>query len=137
MNKSVTKTNVFAKIGAVLYIIWGLLHFKASYGIYILGVNQGASMAQGRLWQNAFFLFLISCTSIFVAIKYNWKNNKLGYWINLIVVSVEDLLFIFLIVIPGYVPIETLFTGPLLWTLALAFSTIAIKKNGCFGNEIQ
>ena len=82
-------------------------------------------MAQGRLWQDAFFLFLISVASIYVAVRYNWRNSPLGYWLNLFIVSIEDLLFIFLIVVPGYVPFKMIFTGPLLWVIALACTTIA------------
>ena len=117
--------SLFAKIGAVFYILWGLLHFQAVYGIYQLGVKQGPGMAQGRLWQDAFFLFLISVASIYIAIRYNWRNSPLGYWLNLFIVSIEDLLFIFLIVAPGYVPFKMIFTGPLLWVIALVCTTIA------------
>ena len=115
----------FAKIGAIFYIAWGLLHFKAAYAIYLLGKSQGPGMAQGRLWQDSFFLFLISVATIYVAVRYNWKNSPLGYWLNLFIVSIEDLLFIFLIVAPGYVPAKALLTGPLLWILGLTFTTIA------------
>ena len=118
-------TSLFAKIGAIFYILWGLLHFQAVWGIYQLGVKQGPGMAQGRLWQDAFFLFLISVATIYVAVRYNWRNSPLGYWLNFFIVSIEDLLFIFLIVVPGYVPVEMLLTGPLLWMLGLIFTTIA------------
>ena len=118
-------SSVFAKIGAIFYILWGILHFQAAWAIYQLGEKQGPSMVQGRLWQDAFFLFLISMATIFVAVKYNWSNRPLGYWLNLFIVSIEDLLFIFLIVVPGYVPAKALLTGPLLWSLGLAFTTIA------------
>ena len=88
-------SSTFAKIGAIFYILWGILHFQAAWGIYKLGAAQGPGMVQGRLWQDSFFLFLISVATIFVAVKYNWKNRPLGYWLNLFIVSIEDLLFIF------------------------------------------
>ena len=116
---------LFAKIGAIFYILWGILHFQAAWGIYLLGKAQGPGMAQGRLWQDSFFLFLISVATIYVAVRYNWRNSRLGYWLNFFIVSTEDLLFIFLIVVPGYVPVATLLTGPLLWILGLIFTTIA------------
>ncbi|MDB4265428.1 hypothetical protein N9891_01620 [bacterium] len=118
-------TRHFAKIGAIFYILWGILHFQAAWGIYQLGIKQGPGMAQGRLWQDAFFLFLISVASIYIAAKYNWRNNPLGYWLNFFIIGIEDLLFIFLIVVPGYVPAKMIFTGPLLWILGLIFTTIA------------
>lgn len=122
-------TRYFAMAGSVFYILWGLLHFTAAHAIYNLGVDQGPGMAQGRLWQDAFFLFLISCATIYVAIKYNWRNSRLGYWLNFFIVGIEDILFIILIVMPGYVPVQTLLTGPLLWILGLACTSIAYSKS--------
>ena len=45
-----------ARLGAVLYVCWGLLHFTAAYGVYKLAQNSPANMAQGRLMQTAFYL---------------------------------------------------------------------------------
>ena len=47
---------IAAKVGAVLYVCWGLLHFTAAYGVFKLAQNSPANMAQGRLMQTAFYL---------------------------------------------------------------------------------
>jgi len=53
----------------------------------------------------------------------------LGYWLNLVVVSAADLGYIFFVLVPGYVPLLPGGLGPLLWVLALIFSTLAIVKD--------
>ena len=44
---------IAAKLGAVLYVCSGLLHFTAAYGVFKLAQNSPA-MAQARLMQTAF-----------------------------------------------------------------------------------
>ncbi len=39
---------IAAKLGAVLYVCWGLLHFTAAYGVFKLAQNS-PGMAQGSL----------------------------------------------------------------------------------------
>jgi len=57
-----------------------------------------------------------------------WRNSKLGYWLNFVVVSAGDIGFIIFVLIPGYLPLVPGAFGPLLWLLALAFSTAAIYR---------
>ena len=85
-------------------------------------------MIQGRIFQDAWNLLFFALFGIAVAIKYNWFNSKLGYWLNLVVVSVGDIGFIIFLLIPGYIPLIPGVLGPLLWLLALAFSTAAIYR---------
>jgi hypothetical protein len=47
-------TAVTAKIGAVSYVLWGLLHYTAAYSVYDLAQSLSPAMAQGRLSQLAF-----------------------------------------------------------------------------------
>jgi hypothetical protein len=46
---------ITAKLGAALYVCWGLLHFTAAYSVYKLAQDSPATMAQGRLMQTALF----------------------------------------------------------------------------------
>ena len=66
---------------------------------------------------------------IVVAVWLNWNNSRLGYWLNLIVVTAADLGFIFYVLVPGYVPLIPAGLGPLLWVLAIIFSTLGIMKS--------
>jgi len=119
---------IFARIGAVLYILWGLLHIIASYKVYSLGQSLEQGMLQGRIYQDAWNLLFFALFGIVVAALYNWKNNGMGYWLNLVVVSVGDIGFIITILAPGYLPFFPGALGPLLWISALAFSTAGILR---------
>ena len=124
-------TTILARIGAALYILWGLLHIVAAYKVFLLGQTIEQGMVQGRLFQDAWNLLFFAIFGIIVAIIYNWKNNKVGYWLNLVVLSAGDIRFIITILLPGYLPLFPGVIGPMLWLLALAFSTLAICKKYC------
>ncbi len=122
------KTIMHARIGAALYILWGILHIVAAYKVFALGQSLEQGMVQGRLYQDAWNLLFFALFGIAVAVFYNWRNSKIGYWLNFVVVSVGDIGFIITILIPGYLPLFPGSLGPILWLLALVFSTLAILK---------
>ena len=120
--------NLFAKLGAVTYVLWGLLHIQAARLVYMLGQTLEPGMVQGRIYQGAWNLLFFALFGIVVAILLNWKNSRLGYWLNLVVVSAADIGFVVAILMPGYVPLVPGGIGPLLWLLALVLSTLGILK---------
>ena len=119
---------ILARIGAVLYILWGLLHIVAAYKVFSLGQTIEQGIVQGRLFQDAWNLLFFAIFGIVVAIFFNWKNNKIGYYLNLVVLSAGDIGFIITILLPGYLPLFPGAIGPIIWLLALTFSTMAILK---------
>ncbi len=121
--------NQFSKLGAVTYVLWGLLHILAARVVYQLGQTLEPGIVQGRIFQDAWNLLFFAVFSIVVAVMLNWKNSRLGYWLNLIVVSAGDIGFIVFILVPGYVPLVPGGIGPLLWILALGFSTLGILSS--------
>jgi len=131
--KKIIMTNTFAKMGATFYVLWGLLHIEAARKVYLLGQSLEPGMIQGRIFQVAWTLLAAALIGIFVGIFLNWKNNRLGYWLNLTVVSFTDIGFIVAVLIPGYIALVPGALGPVLWILALAFSTLAAKGVGHFG----
>jgi hypothetical protein len=112
--------------GAVLYILWGLLHLVAAFQVYKLGSVQEPGMVQGRLYQNAWNLASFAIIVIVIAVVYNWKNSLLGYWLNLLLASITDIGFIIYILAPRYLPLKRGLLGPALWILATIFSSVAI-----------
>lgn len=120
--------NLFARMGAVTYVLWGLLHIQAARLVYMLGNSLDAGMVQGRIYQDAYNLLFFALFGIAIAIMYNWKNSRLGYWLNLVVVSAADIGFIVYVLIPGYAPMVPGAAGPVLWVLAVIFSTLGIRK---------
>ncbi len=116
------------KIGAVMYVIWGLLHLKAAQMVWVLGDSLEAGMVQARVYQDAFSLLSFALAAIGIAIFLNWKNDKTGYWANLLVVSLADIGFIWLILVPGWAPLMPAILGPVFWVLAVIFSTVAYRQ---------
>ncbi len=114
------------KIGAVMYFIWGLLHLKAAFSVYQLGTSLEAGMIQARIFQDAWNLLFFALVGITVAVIFNWHNSRLGYWINLVTVSVTDIGFIAFVLVPGNLPVFPGILGPVFWVLGVVFSTIGL-----------
>lgn len=119
---------IYAKIGAVFYILWGLLHFIAAKKVFMLGQTLESGLLQGRIYQDAFYLLFFALFGVVVAVTLNWKNSKLGYWLNFVVVSFGDIGFIVTVLAPGYLPLFPGSIGPILWLTALAFTTIGMLQ---------
>ena len=96
------KTVLTAKLGAVSYAIWALLHLQAAWAVYQLGQRVDPSMTQARLFQDAWNLACFSVAGLGTALTLNWRNDRWGYWINLAVISVADIGFIIFVLLPGY-----------------------------------
>ena len=117
-----------ARLGAISYIVWALLHFIAALSVYRLGQTMPGTMAQGRVFQDAWNLACFSISAIGVAPTMNWRNDEYGYWINLAIISVADVGFIAFVLIPGYLPIWPGLAGPLFWIIGLFLTTAARLK---------
>jgi hypothetical protein len=118
--------HIFAKLGAVTYVLWGLMHIQAARFVFMLGQTLEPGMVQGRIYQDAWNLLFFALFGVVVAVTLNWRNSRLGYWLNLVVVSAGDIGFIITILVPGYIPLLPGGIGPLLWIVALVFSTLGI-----------
>lgn len=144
------------RLGAVFYILWGVMH--AIFGIQILILNMGGStydvvqsiyldagpvptpretgsVIEAIMNQHAWNLLWFGVFSAVVGALYNWRNSKAGYWSNLAVVSLADIGFIGFVLIPGYVSLMVGIWGPLLWVLAVIFSTIGLRNKLPAGQE--
>lgn len=118
----------YAKIGAGLYIVWGLLHVAAAYDEFTIGQGLEPGIVLGKINQGAWNLLFFAIVSIFIAIKYNWKNDPLGYWINLIMVSAADIGFLIFVLFPGYTTIFPSILGPVFWISGAIFTTLGIRS---------
>ena len=114
-----------AMLGAALYVCWGLLHFTAAYGVYRLAQNSPGTITAGRLMQTAFYLAAFATTAIVLAVTLNWRNDRLGFWVNGVMVGIADIPFILFVLIPGYAPWWPGLLGPVLWIAAFAVTALA------------
>jgi hypothetical protein len=77
----------------------------------------------GRL-QDAFYLLFFAMSGIVIALTLNWRNDRQGYWMNGILIAFADIPFVVFVLVPGLVPWWPGLAGPLLWSVAFAFTTI-------------
>ncbi|MEP0709197.1 MAG: hypothetical protein ABJL17_05180 [Parvibaculum sp.] len=117
---------MLARIGAISYVLWGVLHLKAAYDGFELAATQDPGFVQGKLSQGAWDLAFFSIAAILIAILLNWRNDSRGYWLNLVMVSAADLGFVIFVLLPGHIPLFPGLLGPALWLSGALFSTLAI-----------
>jgi len=135
--------------GAVGYILWGVMH--AMIGIQILSINLShsttdvintlyldsglvktpaelGSVVSALMNQHAWNLLWFGMFAVIVGALWNWRNHRAAYWANLAVVSLADVGFIVAILIPGYISVAVGIWGPILWLVAVVFSTLGLKQ---------
>jgi hypothetical protein len=117
-----------AKLGAGSYVIWGLLHIVAAIDEFMVGSGLEPGLIKGKINQGAWDLLFFALFAIVIAVRYNWKNDTLGYWLNLIVVSAADIGFIIFVLLPGYVDMFPGILGPVFWILGAVFSTLGFRS---------
>lgn len=117
---------LFAGLGAAAYFLWGALHLLAAVNSFQFAASVEPSLIQGRLFQGASYVGVFAVIAVIVALTLNWRNSRLGYWINLVTVSVADIPFVLFIVLPGHMTGVEAFLGPALWLTGAAFSSLAL-----------
>jgi len=137
------------RIGAAFYVLWGIFH--ASIGVVLLAqaATKGTHAAlatignalppdrvpslndpliNGLIEHYAWNLLWFGAYAVALAVFLNWRNSRVGYWFNLVVVSLTDIGFIGALVLPGYLTFAAGWTGPILWVLAVAFTTLGLRE---------
>ena len=125
--RSTDMSNVYARLGAVAYAAWGLFHVYVAWQIYSLGLSE-QGIAQGRLLQLAVYMLTIALFAVFIAVTRNWRNDALGYKLNLGVVSWADTVWVLVVVLPGYVPLARGLIPPAIWITGAVLTSIGQRK---------
>jgi len=121
-------TRLFSVLGAVFYFAWGALHLLAAANSFMFADSMEDGLVQGRLFQAAFYVAIFAIfaiVAIVVALTLNWKNSRIGYWVNSLTVSTADIPFVLFTVMPGYMTGPEALLGPSLWIVGLVTSTLA------------
>ena len=128
---------LLARIGAALYVGWAVLHLIAARGIYELASSIPDGPAHARLEQGGLDLGLFAIQAMAVAALLNWRNDRIGYWLNIVVVGAVDLGYVVLLVVPGYVPASlTAFAGPIIYVIGAMCSTAGLlRRNLAMSNQ--
>lgn len=112
------------RLGAIFYILWAVFLLYVSYETYNMGVKFNIGFIKPHIIRDSLFLLAAALITAYVAIRYNWNNDRTGYWVNLLLVSLINIIILILFVIPGHVSVVGHGTGILFWVLAIIFSTI-------------
>ena len=118
-----------ARLGALCYIAWGLFHVNVAHDIYTLGSTQ-TEITRGRLYQLAAYMLCISIFAIVTGAAGNWRNGPRSYWLNLIVVGWADLVWVLVVVLPGYAPLLRGLLPPAVYVLGALLTTAARRRAG-------
>lgn len=138
------------RLGAIFYVLWGIMHIMFAVQIFILNIDESTYSVIKNIYldsgnkltptelgnvvgaimnQHAWNLLWFGTFATIIGALYNWHNSLVGYWGNLIVVSLADIGFIAAVLIPGYVDPLVGIWGPILWIAATVSSTIGLKRH--------
>lgn len=118
------QNGTISKIAAALYVAWGVFHVYVSWQILTLALHE-QGIAQGRLLQLAAYMLTISLFAIIIAMWRVAKNDPVGFWLNLAVVGWADVIWVLVVVLPGYVPLVRGLLPPAVFVLAAILSAAA------------
>jgi hypothetical protein len=131
------------RIGAVLFILWALLHISGGFMILIALGSGDAAEAFGLYKQadgafppitGAVLGYLAYCFVVIgglvgvVAAVANWRNSALGLAMNTAVAGLAEIGLAWFLVIPGYVSWAEASAGMVLFLLATVFGGIGCRK---------
>src|SRR5882724_7268285 len=85
-------------------------------------------IVQAGLSFHAYNLLWFGLFAFVVAVVLNWKNSLAGYWANLAVVGADDVGLVVFLIVPGHLSFVDAGLGPILFSLALVFSTIGVLR---------
>lgn len=95
-------------------------------GIADSGLHAGELAAESTM----FFVCaaVLGAQAIGVGLILNRRNDRAGYWINLVTLGAVDAAFIPILIVPGHIDLISGISGPALWLVAAAASTVARRR---------
>ncbi len=145
------RTQLYLRIGSISYILWGALNILAGalllgYAIegnlkdYLYNVaplvdsNQHVTLSTnqaviGLAGFHAFNYLWIGLVSIVIAVKLNWNNSIIGFWINGAFGLFINLGFLFFQFLPGTMPFANGSLVLLLFLVGAIFTGIPLTEN--------
>ena len=117
-----------AKIGAIAYALWSVLHIALGVSRLSERAADGTlSEAAGRFAQGHWTLIYLGVFGLILS-WFNWQNNKAAYWVAAFIITAEDIGFLLFPVMQGGIEFPASIVGPGLWIIGLVFTTIAYVK---------
>jgi hypothetical protein len=141
-----------SRIGAICYAVWGVVHIiggavllraalegtdafvRAQVGGLPLdagalsGSASTVTVAGSVFAFHAFNLTWLGLLAGLIAIRLNWYNASVGYWLNLALVGFTDFGLVLFVVGAGVMSWADAWVGPALFVPAWLFSTIGMRE---------
>lgn len=125
-----TASRSWPAIATALYVLWGVLHLALGVTMALGGLSAGVPTGEHEAESLMFFVcaIILGAQAIAVALTMNRLNSRRGHWINLVTLGAVDAAFMAFMVLPGHVDLIGGMSGPAIWLLAAAASTVALRR---------
>ena len=134
-------TTTYARIGAVFFVLWGLLHIvgggailaaaaggaEAGYAIYQNSAGPFPPVAGAILSYFAFQLVWLGALVAAIGATLNWRNSALGLALNTALAGLTDLGLVIFLAVPGYVSWPEAAIGIVLFLVAAVAGGIGCR----------
>jgi hypothetical protein len=134
---------LLARIGAVFYGLWGLLHLvggsailastlgdgpAAGFAFYQQSAGDFTPLAGAILAMNSFTIAWVGALVIAIAATMNWRNDCKGFLLNLTLAGMMDVALVVFLLSPGFVTIGDAMLGITLLVIAATCSALGLLK---------
>ena len=131
----------FAQIGAVCFVLWGLLHL-AGGSMILISLSESPDkgfayyqhseapfpgLAGSVLGYLSYFVLWLGALVAFIGVRYNWRNHECGLALNTLLVLLTEIGLVIFLILPGYVPWTEASPGLLLLLAGSVFGGIACQ----------
>ena len=130
-----------AKIGAVCFVLWGVLHL-AGGSMILLSLSESPEkgfayyqhsegpfpgLAGSVLGYLSYSVLWLGALVTFIGVRYNWQNHERGLALNTLLVLLTEIGLVIFLILPGYVPWAEASPGLLLLVAGGACGGIACQ----------
>jgi hypothetical protein len=142
-----TSPNRLIKLGALMFILWGILHIlvgavavvayatKGPIGIFTAygatlesqDTGQTLMLAANIALEFSIILAGYGILSIWAAFVM-YRGQELGFWLNTVLLGIVDAAFVYALMLPGYIPVDQGIGGPVLYVAGVVLSAIGLQR---------
>lgn len=134
---------LFARIGAVFFVLWGLLHLvggsailattlgggpAAGFAFYEQSGGDFSGLAGAILAMNSFTIAWVGALVTVIAVTMNWRNDCTGFLLNVVLAGLMDIALIAFLLAPGFVTLGDALNGIILLVVAATFSSLGLLR---------
>jgi hypothetical protein len=134
---------LFARIGAVFFGLWGLLHLvggsailattlgagpAAGFAFYAQSAGEFTPLAGAILAMNSFTIAWVGALVTVIAFTRNWRNDCQGFLLNVVLAGLMDVALVVFLLVPGFVTLGDALNGITLLVIAVIFSSMGLRR---------